>query len=181
MTLDNLVYCKGNHDVWFLDHIDNNMDFEMRQLWEKQGGRATIASFCGHPTKDVYDFIENAKLYHTIDDKLFCHAGVPLNARKGMLDLIPRETYIWDRTMVEDARYAAMSSDPVVPDFSEVFVGHTPTLCYGFDTPKRYNNVWMCDTGASYDGKLTIMDANTKEFWQSDPVNELYPNHRGRY
>ena len=156
------------------------MDLEIRRLWIQQGGRATLNSFYGQPTDDVYKFIDNAKLYHTIDDKLFCHAGVPVDAHKDTLDLISRETYIWDRSLVEDARYGAMSSDPVVPNFSEVFIGHTPTLCYGFDTPKNYSNVWLCDTGASYDGKLSIIDVNTKEVWQSDAVPLLYPNHKGR-
>lgn len=41
-------------------------------------------------------------------------------------------------------------------------------------------NVWNIDTGAGFKGKLTIMDADTKEFWQSDPVPELYPNEKGR-
>ena len=111
---------------------------------------------------------------------MLCDAGVPLNAHKDTLDLIPRQTYIWDRLLVEEARLGSISTDPVVPNFSEVFVGHTPTLCYGSETPKKYNNVWLCDTGASYDGKLSIIDINTKEFWQSDSVPTLYPNHKGR-
>lgn len=29
-------------------------------------------------------------------------------------------------------------------------------------------------------GKLTIMDLDTQEYWQSDLVKELYPNEKGR-
>jgi hypothetical protein len=36
------------------------------------------------------------------------------------------------------------------------------------------------DTGATYIGKLSIMDLNTKELTQSDPVFQLYPEHMGR-
>jgi serine/threonine protein phosphatase 1 len=32
------------------------------------------------------------------------------------------------------------------------------------------------DTGAGWAGKLTIMDVQTKEYWQSDPVQSLYPD-----
>ena len=41
-------------------------------------------------------------------------------------------------------------------------------------------NVWNLDTGGGYEGRLTIMDIDTKEFWQSDFVNTLYSDERGR-
>ena len=33
----------------------------------------------------------------------------------------------------------------------------------------------MIDTGAGWEGRLTIMDIETKQFWQSDLVTDLYP------
>lgn len=44
----------------------------------------------------------------------------------------------------------------------------------------RRCNVWNIDTGAGWSGKLTIMDIDTKEYWQSDFVKELYPDEKGR-
>jgi serine/threonine protein phosphatase 1 len=41
-------------------------------------------------------------------------------------------------------------------------------------------NIWNLDTGAGYNGKLTIMDIKTKEYWQSDLVTELYKDKKGR-
>ena len=41
-------------------------------------------------------------------------------------------------------------------------------------------NVWNLDTGGGWLGKLTIMDIDTKQFWQSDFVYELYPEEKGR-
>jgi serine/threonine protein phosphatase 1 len=35
-------------------------------------------------------------------------------------------------------------------------------------------NVLKIDTGARQDGRLTIMDIRTKEYWQNDVVEELY-------
>jgi serine/threonine protein phosphatase 1 len=36
--------------------------------------------------------------------------------------------------------------------------------------------VWNIDTGAGWSGKLTIMNVDTKEYWQSDLISELYKN-----
>jgi serine/threonine protein phosphatase 1 len=37
------------------------------------------------------------------------------------------------------------------------------------------------DTGAGWDGCLSIMDINSKEFFTSDPVPSLYPEDSGRF
>lgn len=36
------------------------------------------------------------------------------------------------------------------------------------------------DVHGGYKGKLTIMDIDTKEFWQSDFLDILYPDDLGR-
>ena len=41
-------------------------------------------------------------------------------------------------------------------------------------------NVWNIDTGAAFTGKFSIIDINSKEFWQSDLVTALYPDEKGR-
>lgn len=44
------------------------------------------------------------------------------------------------------------------------------------DAWKKYLlcNIWALDTGAGWSGKLTIMDVQTHEYWQSDLTPELY-------
>jgi hypothetical protein len=37
-------------------------------------------------------------------------------------------------------------------------------------------NIYNLDTGAGHRGKLTIMESETKKFWQSDLVAKLYTN-----
>lgn len=64
--------------------------------------------------------------------------------------------------------------------YHEVYIGHTPTLNYDVAIPMQGCNVWNIDTGAGFSGKLTCMDVTTKEFWQSDVVQTLYPNELGR-
>ena len=46
--------------------------------------------------------------------------------------------------------------------------------------PVRRLNIWNLDQGAGWNGKLTLMDAHTEEYWQSDLVGELYPDELGR-
>jgi len=61
-------------------------------------------------------------------------------------------------------------------EFKEIYIGHTAEN----DGPNQYGNLWNIDTGAGWNGKLTIMDVNTKEFWQSDFATLLYPDELGR-
>ena len=71
----------------------------------------------------------------------------------------------WDRRLIETARKRP------VRQYKKVFVGHTTTQYYGgeeFTFPRQYHNLWCLDTGAGWNGKLTIMDVNTEEYWQSD-------------
>ncbi len=64
--------------------------------------------------------------------------------------------------------------------YNEIFIGHTPTQRVGSDVPVNYQNVWNVDTGAAFKGAVSIIDVNTKDVWQSDPVMSLYPDEPGR-
>ena len=64
--------------------------------------------------------------------------------------------------------------------YDEIFIGHTPTTNYDTDAPMHKCNVWNVDTGAAFQGKVSMMDIDTKEFWQSDVVQGLYPGEKGR-
>jgi serine/threonine protein phosphatase 1 len=64
--------------------------------------------------------------------------------------------------------------------FNEIYIGHTPTLFYDQDFPMNGANVWNIDTGAAFKGKLSILDIDTKEYWQSDRVADMYPGEKGR-
>lgn len=63
-----------------------------------------------------------------------------------------------------------------IPGYKEVFIGHTSTSRFDPDLkPVNLSNVWNLDQGGGWEGKLTCMDVDTKEFWQSDIVKDLYP------
>ena len=64
--------------------------------------------------------------------------------------------------------------------YKEIFIGHTPVTKINETVPVNKASVWNVDTGAAFKGKLTLMDVETKEFWQSDPLPDLYPKEKGR-
>jgi serine/threonine protein phosphatase 1 len=41
-------------------------------------------------------------------------------------------------------------------------------MVWGIDKPLKVENIYNIDTGASKGGKLTIMDVESKQFWQSE-------------
>jgi serine/threonine protein phosphatase 1 len=64
--------------------------------------------------------------------------------------------------------------------YREIYIGHTPVTQIGENTPIRMASVWNVDTGAAFKGPLTVLDVDTKRYWQSDPLPDLYPNEIGR-
>ena len=131
-------------------------------------------------------FFNQMKDYH-IDqnNNLFIHAG--FSSMHGPAKEIYASNFSWDRTLWEMA--IAMDKKIAVDSkfypkrlklFNQIFIGHTPTIDYDTDKPINALNLWNVDTGAAFDGKLTVMDIETKEFWQSDGVRNLYPNEKGR-
>lgn len=175
-SIQNLIYIMGNHDYWTLTWLNgefntlNITSFQENHLWVNQGGTETKNSITKYGTTDEYkefakQFLMKAVPFHVEDYKLFIHGGIDPKSKaedNSQYDLM------WDRTLLKHARYAALESDPIVTQYDEVFIGHTPTLCYNTYLPLRYSNVWALDTGVCYNGALTIMNIKTKEYWQSD-------------
>jgi len=92
--------------------------------------------------------------------------------------------YYWDRTLWELAQVVEESVNDDLPprlkNYSEIFIGHTPVSKKQLVTPKRAANVWNIDTGAAFKGAVSVLDVESKQFWQSDPVEILYPGEPGR-
>jgi len=188
-TIKNLITIRGNHDDWFVQFI---LDGRHPADWG-QGGRATQRSYLRNmmvesiKNTDIpslhQTFFLNQKPYY-IDDKnrLFIHGGFD---RHVLIEDEPDiETFWWDR----DFFMASLSFKQTQGkfknknNFTEVFLGHTPVMNWGKETPiNSAGYVWNLDTGSGYKaGKLTIMDIDTKEYWQSDIGKDLYPEQGGR-
>lgn len=100
---------------------------------------------------------------------------------------VVREAFYYDRTLWEMAlsldKNIAVDSE-LYPNrlkhYSEIFIGHTPTINFNSFEPMHAANIWNIDTGATFYGKLTSMNIDTKVYFQSDVVKTLYPNEMGR-
>ncbi len=180
------VFIKGNHDVWCEEWL--NFDIK-NETWLKHGGKETISSY---QKLDFQNWQKHAMFlkkmpFYYIDqqNRLFIHAG--FTSMHGPEKEFHQSNFSWDRTLWE---MALTIDENIQKDsifypkrfllFHEIYIGHTPTLNYNFDTPMQGSNVWNIDTGAAFTGKLSILNIDTKEFWQSDALTELYPNEKGR-
>lgn len=180
------IFIKGNHDVWCEQWLKTG---EANHTWVLHGGLETMASYDGFTEEEKFRhllFFESMRYFH-IDElnRLFIHAG--FTSMHGPENEMSMAIVNWDRTLWELALAKDPSISPESPYYpkrlklyQEIYIGHTPTLFVGEDLPMNACNVWNIDTGAAFYGKLTLMDADTKEYWQSDGVRLLYPNEKGR-
>lgn len=181
------ICIRGNHDELGYDWLKAGED---NPVWFKHGGEATMASYEKADATTIaahLSFYEGLENYH-LDSKnrLFLHAG--FTNLKGVEHEYFTKTLYWDRTLWELAQSLnpnLSKDDQYYPSrlthYKEIYIGHTPiSKVLSELVPKKAANVWNMDTGAAFKGPLSIMDVNTKEVWQSDPVHTLYQNERGR-
>jgi serine/threonine protein phosphatase 1 len=176
LKIKHLVYILGNHDAWTLNWARTGT---VHDLWFAQGGNNTILSYANNPIPQSHvDLLANAPRYLQEGDRFFVHAGFDPSKPIAQQD---QELLIWDRKLIVEAFQKHNSdSSHSFGGFKEIFLGHTPTLIFHVDRPLHLCNVWALDTGAGWSGKLTIMDMETKKFWQSDLCQGLYPDVQGR-
>ena len=182
----NCIFIRGNHDDLVLNWFRTA---ESNPKWLQHGGDSTKKAYqnVGSTLKDLHRlFLENLADYY-IDEKnrLFLHAGFA--NMHGPSSEFYSNTVYWDRTLWEmvlamDKRLSP--EDDSYPArlklFNEIYIGHTPTTRIGKTEPVNLANVWNIDTGAAFKGPVSLLDIDTKEFWQSDPVHDLYPEEKGR-
>lgn len=188
-TTNDCIFIRGNHDVLVLDwltHNDKNIDKEM---WFKHGGEATALAYdnVNKVVKNIHiAFLRDLEDYYLDEqNRLFVHAGFT-NMNGIAYEYFPKLFY-WDRTLWETALALdknLKTDHPFYPKrftlYSEIYIGHTPVTRLGETTPIKMANIWNVDTGAAFKGPLTILDVDTKEFWQSEPLPNLYPIEKGR-
>lgn len=180
------IFIRGNHDELLLNWLllnDENTD------WFKHGGESTLnayATVSGARKQIHIAFLKSLQDYY-LDDKhrLFIHAGFT-NMNGILYEYYPRLFY-WDRSLWE----MALALDPTIEKtsllyprrlslYKEIYIGHTPVTKIDKTVPIQKACIWNVDTGAAFKGPLTILDVETKQFWQSEPLPRLYPNEKGR-
>lgn len=197
LGIKNLVAIRGNHDIWLRDWLKSGY---INPMWLPQGGQASYDAYIrtGDIANQAHkDFFENQVDYY-IDEKnnLYTHGGwdyvwnpdffvaglYPVNGGNPK-DNLSKECH-WSRELFYGVKNHHKDHLPnklkeALKRFNTIFVGHT-AISNPFK-PFIKSNLINLDTGAGWNGRLTIMDVDTKEFWQSDLVKELYPAERGRF
>jgi len=182
----NCIFIRGNHDDLLLLYLKTN---KFNQEWIKHGGDSTIKIYKNIDQKirkKHIAFLESLVNYYLDNqNRLYIHAGFT-NVRGVDYEYF-QPMFYWDRTLWETAlalNPMLQPTDYYYPNrfklYNEIYIGHTPTTKIGETIPLQKACVWNVDTGAAFRGKLTIMDVDSKEFWQSDALPVLYPNENGR-
>jgi len=183
---NNCVFVKGNHDAWCEQWLESGF---VNEVWFNHGGKETIESysdFSKEEKKVHLNFFEDLDMYHIDDQKrLFVHAG--FTSMHGVEKEFNVQIFYFDRTLWEmaltmDKRIEKHSKlyPKRLKHYFEIYIGHTPTTNYFKMHPMNAVNVWNVDTGAAFIGRLSAIDIETKEVFQSDILKDLYPNELGR-
>lgn len=185
----NCIFIRGNHDELLLDWLKGNTKEIDEPMWFKHGGEATVLAYSTisdairHAHIEFLESLQNYYLDH--QNRLFVHAG--FTNMNGVNYEYFSKLFYWDRTLWETALALDTTIDVTsffypkrLKLYPEIYIGHTPVTRINETTPIRKACVWNVDTGAAFLGPLTILDVDTKEFWQSEPLPHLYPTEKGR-
>ena len=180
------IFIKGNHDAWCESWLGGDL---ADKEWLFHGGKETVKSYQGaSPARKLVhlEFFNRMRNYYTDEgNRLYIHAG--FSSMHGPAKEHYESNFSWDRTLWEmaltmDKRITKDSK--LYPKrlllFNEIYIGHTPTLNYDVTIPMQACNVWNIDTGAAFNGPLSCLNVETKEYLQSDIVQHLYPAEKGR-
>jgi len=180
------IFIRGNHDELLLTWLYESKD---NAQWFNHGGEATVMAYAtvsDAKKKEHIEFLKSLLNYYLDDqNRLFIHAGFT-NTNGIIHEYFPKLFY-WDRTLWETAlalNENLEKNNLYYPKrftlYKEIFIGHTPVTRIEQTIPIQKACVWNVDTGAAFNGPLTIMDVDSKDYWQSEIVSTLYPNEKGR-
>jgi serine/threonine protein phosphatase 1 len=176
---------------WDQGGISHNAD-----MWLSQGGRNTYTAYVKEPhliTEHRDFWLKKPQLYLVLDrqyvtkengevirdddgetqmtgGKCFVHGGFNRDYSIYYQSKKSPHVLYWDRSLwskalsIKDSDMTLLTED----NFDEIFIGHTSTEYWGTQFPMNSGGVWNLDTGAGYAGKVTIMDIDSKKYWQSD-------------
>jgi serine/threonine protein phosphatase 1 len=180
------IFLRGNHDDLTYQWLKTG---ELNEKWLQHGGQSSIDAYRNFSSEEKEKHIEffEQMLNYYIDKKnrLFVHAG--FTNQHGPEQEYHETGFYWDRTLWEMALSLDKNIKPGDVNypkrlriFDEIFIGHTPVTRINESRPVKKANIWNVDTGAAFKGKLSAIEVNSKEIWQSEPVFELYPQEEGR-
>lgn len=175
--IKNLVYVLGNHDLWLRNWLRYNY---IAEGWLNKGGKQSIDAYLKN--KNLIDqhvdfFYKGVFFYVDENHRLYAHAGIDVDKSLSENSV---EDFVFSKKMWNALQNGEMNSvsfylqDGTYVDNKSIFIGHIQTSKKHPDLkPVCKGNVWNLDQGAARNGKLTIMQVDTKEYWQSDRVDTL--------
>lgn len=205
LKIANRIDIMGNHDQWFHEFIISSvhpdewsqgglgtaksyadaigLDLIINRTLNKSFRRSYYTYQLNLISDDITESHQNFfkrqhKCYKDDNNNVFVHGGI--NRFMPLKDQLAYHM-MWNRTMWDQALSSKsggqdLNWSKMGEDINLVFIGHTTTQRWGTDKPMKASNVWNLDTGAGGDGKLTIMNVETEEYWQSDNIHDLYPD-----
>lgn len=180
----NKIFILGNHDDWMLEWLNFDIKhtfpddgrFTMSLNQQSNGGRVTYDSYLNAYNAGTLDyeghcnFFKDCKVFYLDEEtnKLYVHGGI----KKGH-EIDHRNILLWDRDLYANTMVGFITEASM--NYEKIFIGHTGVGFYGKTEPVIKNKVVLMDTDAGWAGRLTIMDTDSYQFWQSDPNDILYP------
>lgn len=196
------IFLKGSNDSWCGMWLNSG---KSSVFWLQNGGSETARNYIRSPhllsNKHAKFFVELRNFYVDESNKAFVNSG--FLSSKGLGHEVHSYNYFFCRDFWKDSiqnpKQFEISKRGIATRFrsyvyDEVFIGNLPTTenRFTFYTPEtsgnydkvgqvitnpmKRRNIWNVNTGVAQGYPLTIMDVNTKQFWQSQSSSILYPN-----
>lgn len=192
MKIKNLIAITGNHDLYLNRWIKNNSKNHDLGSHESIGITLYQWTILTDEEKNMVRSFLDKQLEYYIDknNNLFVHGGVYRQERieeQSLYDLC--ENRFFFEEVLSMQRNKLIKKVPTIEDFNEIYIGHTPTICYKKEKgiyrnnkswkdvelkPINILNVWNMDTGSGFlIGRLSLMNINTKELFQVEIIKEI--------
>lgn len=165
------VFIRGNHDQNFWEFTQTGHDgFNghngigvTKQRWREADEETR---------QFALSFMAEQVPYFIGGNRIFTHGGFD---RHRPVEEQMEHVFAWDRELWQQAMSCSEGQKlKTVEGFEKIFIGHTPTIVWNRDEPMFSGGVWNLDTGAGFgSGKLTIMNLETEEYWQSDRIDTI--------
>ena len=207
---DRHIFIRGNHDKWAEDWIIHGSIHRGWLPQGGQSTVDSYIKTQFLVSEKHRDFFRNMKNFYIDDENRgFVHGGFNSKNGLGY-EVYDSDYYwdrdLWNLALLshgrihEEANMAdGLSHGKRFERHKEIYIGHTstcnwnckphlpeykmkgqPSLNGPIMVPMNRQNVWNMDTGSGFYGKLTIMDIDSKEYWQSELSRDNYPDEKGR-
>lgn len=170
-------------------------------LWlRNDDGMPTEIDFSPNSIPESHkEFFRNQLLFlKDKQNRLFVHGGFYRGYTLKQQEANDPIDFYWNRELWDEALSVSDGQSlKFNEDFSEIYIGHTATIHWtkfkkapnsyvlmptqdDDCPPMKADIIYNLDTGAGSTGRLTIMDIDTHDYWQSDMVNSIYGEYKPR-